>query len=153
MMPERVLYLVAVDEELSRFTGLGAVEEELSCFTGLGVAEAVVSSFTGLETRLRRRRGDTDVERDDEEEEEDEERDDPLELLPLELLPLELLPLLAALLERELLVDAVRLFFVRSRLRSFFASADRTRLGLAAMTAVACGGRSQDWFSSPEIRK
>lgn len=95
---------------------------------------------------MRRRRGDTDVEREDEEEDEDEERDDPLELLPLELLPLELLPLLAALLERELLVDAVRLFFVRSRLRSFLASADRTRLGLAAMIAVANGAGSEDWF-------
>lgn len=87
----------------------------------------------GRDTRFRRLLGDTEVERDDDEDDDDDERDDPLELLPLELLPLELLPLLAALLERELLVDAVLLFFVRSRLRSFLASADRTRFGLAAM--------------------
>lgn len=95
------------------------------------------AGFEGLDTRFRRLLGDTDVERDEDEDDDDDERDDPLELLPLELLPLELLPLLAALLERELLVDAVLLFFVRSRLRSFLASADRTRLGLAAMIAVA----------------
>lgn len=96
-----------------------------------------------LDTRFRRLRGDTEVERDDDEDDDDEERDDSLEALPLELLSLELLPLLAALLERELLVDAVLLFFVRSRLRSFLASADRTRFGLAAMIAAAWGVENQ----------
>lgn len=95
------------------------------------------AGFAGRETRFRRLLGETDVERDEDEDDDDDERDDPLELLPLELLPLELLPLLlAALLERELLVDSVLLFFVRSRLRSFLASDGRTRLGLAAMMAV-----------------
>lgn len=82
-----------------------------------------------LDTR-RRLLGDTEVDLDEEEEEDEEEREEPLELLPLELLPLELL---AALLERELLDEAVRFFLVRSRLRSFLASAVLARLGLAAL--------------------
>lgn len=90
-------------------------------------------ALSDLEGRLRPLRGETEVDLEEEEDDEDEERDDPEELLPLELLPLELLPL-AALLDLELLDEAVRFFLVRSRPRSFLASADRTRLGLAAIT-------------------
>lgn len=47
---------------------------------------------------------------------------------------------LAALLDLELLDEAVRFFLVRSRPRSFLASADRTRLGLAALRETATFG-------------
>lgn len=73
-----------------------------------------------------------DLEDEDEDEEELEEADELLEdELRLDELP-PLPPPLAALLERELLLEALRFFLEAGRPRSFLVSG-RTRLGLAAI--------------------